>query len=125
VRQSPQYDNNGESAINVKGNHSVIGCAIRADDTEYDDATRNASWIFMVGYKRVPFLRGRRASTIRRAAKSWVGRLIEPQVLFPVTALLLLAVVWAMTYGMVRVSHSAAVSAAMASSSELVDTDEA
>jgi diguanylate cyclase (GGDEF)-like protein len=62
---------------------------------------------------------------IKRAAKRYVAWLIEPQVIFPLTATLLLVVLWAMTFGIVRVSHSAAVSAAMASSSELVDTYEA
>jgi len=54
-----------------------------------------------------------------------VGRLTEPQVLFPLTALLLLTGVWAMTFGIARVRHAAAEQAAAASSAELLNTYEA
>jgi len=51
-----------------------------------------------------------------------IGRLTEPQVLFPLTALLLLAAVWTMTFGIAKVRQAAAVQAASASSSELLGT---
>jgi diguanylate cyclase (GGDEF)-like protein len=60
-----------------------------------------------------------------QAFKRGVGRLTEPQILFPVTALILLTGVWAMTFGIARVRHSAAEQAAAASSAELLDTYEA
>jgi diguanylate cyclase (GGDEF)-like protein len=59
------------------------------------------------------------------AVKRRIGRATEPQVLFPLTAALLLAGVWVMTAGIVRVRDSAALHAAVASSSELLDTYEA
>jgi diguanylate cyclase (GGDEF)-like protein len=57
--------------------------------------------------------------------KRCVGRLTEPQILFPLTAFLLLTGVWGMTYGIARVRHAAAEQAAEASSAELLDTYEA
>jgi diguanylate cyclase (GGDEF)-like protein len=60
-----------------------------------------------------------------QAFKRRIGRLTEPQILFPLTALLLLTGVWAMTFGIARVRHAAAERAAAASSAELLDTYEA
>jgi diguanylate cyclase (GGDEF)-like protein len=60
-----------------------------------------------------------------RTFKRRVGRLTEPQVLFPLTALLLLTGVWAMTVGIVRVRHTAAERAAAASNDQLLATYEA
>jgi diguanylate cyclase (GGDEF)-like protein len=57
--------------------------------------------------------------------KRRVGRLTEPQVLFPLTALLLLTGVWAMTFGIAHIRHVAAEQAAAASNAELLDTYEA
>jgi diguanylate cyclase (GGDEF)-like protein len=57
--------------------------------------------------------------------KHRIGHLTEPQVLFPLTALLLLTGVWAMTFGIARVRHAAAEQAAAASSAELLNTYEA
>jgi diguanylate cyclase (GGDEF)-like protein len=54
-----------------------------------------------------------------------VGRFTEPQILIPATAVLLLAMVWAMTFSIVKVRHSAAEHAAAVSSGELLDTYEA
>jgi diguanylate cyclase (GGDEF)-like protein len=59
------------------------------------------------------------------AFKLRIGRLTEPQVLFPLMALLLLTGVWAMTFGIARVRHAAAEQAAAASNAELLDTYEA
>jgi hypothetical protein len=59
------------------------------------------------------------------AFKRRIGRITEPQILFPITALLLLAAVWTMTFGIIRVRQSATVHAASAASSELLDTYEA
>ena len=59
------------------------------------------------------------------AFKLHVGRLTEPQVLFPLIAVLLLTAVWAMTFGIARVRHAAAEQAAAASTAELLDTYEA
>ena len=57
--------------------------------------------------------------------KRRLGRLTEPQVLFPLTALLLLTGVWAMTFGIARVRYAAAEQAASVSSAELLNTYEA
>ena len=54
-----------------------------------------------------------------------IGRITEPQFLFPLTALLLLSAVWAMTFEIARVRQAAAVHAAAASSGEILDTYEA
>jgi diguanylate cyclase (GGDEF)-like protein len=57
--------------------------------------------------------------------KRRIGRLTEPQVLFPLTAFLLLTGVWVMTFGIARVRHTAAEQAAAASSAEVLNTYEA
>jgi diguanylate cyclase (GGDEF)-like protein len=54
-----------------------------------------------------------------------IGRVTEPQILFPFIAVLLLTAVWAMTFSIGRVRHSDAVHAASSSSNELLDTYEA
>jgi diguanylate cyclase (GGDEF)-like protein len=59
------------------------------------------------------------------AFKRRVGRLTEPQVLFPLIALLLLTGVWVMTFGIARVRHASAEQEAAASNAELLDTYEA
>jgi diguanylate cyclase (GGDEF)-like protein len=58
---------------------------------------------------------------LRRAS----GRATEPQVLFPLVAALLLAVIWGTTVGAIRVKRSAAEHAAAVSSRELLGTYEA
>jgi diguanylate cyclase (GGDEF)-like protein len=60
-----------------------------------------------------------------KALKGRVGRLTEPQILFPVAAFLLLAAVWAMTLSVARLRTAAAEQAAAAASTELLDTYEA
>jgi diguanylate cyclase (GGDEF)-like protein len=57
--------------------------------------------------------------------KRRLHRLTEPQVLFPLTALLLLTGVWGMTFSIARVRHAAAEQAAAASSAAMLDTYEA
>jgi diguanylate cyclase (GGDEF)-like protein len=59
--------------------------------------------------------------TIRRA----LGRVTEPQVLFPLIAIVLLAVIWGTTAGAIRVRQSDAAHAAAVSSHELLGTYEA
>jgi hypothetical protein len=54
-----------------------------------------------------------------------LGRVTEPQILFPAVALLLLTVIWGTTLGVVKVRHADAEHAAAASSRELLDTYEA
>ena len=54
-----------------------------------------------------------------------IHRLTEPQVLFPLTTLLLLGGIWAMTLSIARVRHAAAEQAAAASNAALLDTYEA
>src|SRR5580698_4482996 len=54
-----------------------------------------------------------------------IGRVTEPQILFPFIAVLLLAAVWVMTFSIGKVRHSDAVHAAAAASGELLDTYEA
>ncbi len=62
-----------------------------------------------------------RTDTIRRI----LARAADPQVLFPIIAAFLLAIIWISTLGVVRVKHSAAEHAAAVSSRELLDTYEA
>ena len=54
-----------------------------------------------------------------------LGRLAEPQVLFPIIAALFLAVIWATTFGLTRIKHAAAEHAAAVLSRELLETYEA
>jgi diguanylate cyclase (GGDEF)-like protein len=54
-----------------------------------------------------------------------IGRVTEPQILFPCIAVLLLTAVWVMTFSIGKVRHSDAVRAAAAASGELLDTYEA
>ncbi|HEV7606704.1 MAG TPA: EAL domain-containing protein [Steroidobacteraceae bacterium] len=54
-----------------------------------------------------------------------LARGTEPQILFPVTAVLLLGVIWGTTFGVIRVRHTTAAQAAAASSRELLETYEA
>jgi diguanylate cyclase (GGDEF)-like protein len=54
-----------------------------------------------------------------------LGRAIEPQILFPLTALLLLTLMWATTVGVIRVKRSDAEHVAAISSRELLGTYEA
>jgi diguanylate cyclase (GGDEF)-like protein len=54
-----------------------------------------------------------------------LGRATEPQILFPLITGFFLAVIWGTTFGVIRVKHSAADQAAVASSRELLDTYEA
>jgi len=60
-----------------------------------------------------------------RAFKLRIARVIESQTLFPLAALLLVAGVWAVTYGVAGVRNSAAEQQAAASNAELLDTYEA
>jgi diguanylate cyclase (GGDEF)-like protein len=59
--------------------------------------------------------------TLRRS----LARTIEPQVLFPLIALVLLVVIWGTTFGVIKVKSAAAEHAAAASSRELLSTYEA
>ena len=59
--------------------------------------------------------------TLRRR----MARATEPQILFPVIALLLLATIWGTTFGVIRVRTAAAERAAAVSSRELLSTYEA
>jgi diguanylate cyclase (GGDEF)-like protein/PAS domain S-box-containing protein len=54
-----------------------------------------------------------------------LSRIAEPRVLFPVIALLFLAVIWGMTWSLVRAERNAAQAAAAISTGELADTYEA
>jgi len=54
-----------------------------------------------------------------------LGRATEPQILFPLTAVLLLTVIWVTTTGVIAVKRSAAEHVAAVSSRELLDTYEA
>jgi diguanylate cyclase (GGDEF)-like protein len=54
-----------------------------------------------------------------------LGRTAEPQFLFPLIAVLLLAVVWGTTFSLVRLKYSSAEQASVASGGELLDTYEA
>jgi EAL domain-containing protein (putative c-di-GMP-specific phosphodiesterase class I) len=54
-----------------------------------------------------------------------LSRITEPQVLFPLVAVLLLAAIWSTTLGVIRVQHAAAEHAAAVSSRELLGTYEA
>lgn len=54
-----------------------------------------------------------------------LGRATEPQILFPLIAVFLLAVIWGTTFGVIRVKISAAEHAAAVSSRELLGTYEA
>jgi diguanylate cyclase (GGDEF)-like protein len=54
-----------------------------------------------------------------------IGRVTEPQILFPFIAILLLTAVWVMTFSISKVRHTDAVHSAAAASSELLDTYEA
>jgi hypothetical protein len=60
-----------------------------------------------------------------RLFKYRLDRLTEPQILFPLTALLLLTGVWAVTFGIARARYAAAERTAAASSAELLNTYEA
>jgi diguanylate cyclase (GGDEF)-like protein len=62
---------------------------------------------------------------VRDALRRLVGRSTEPEVLFPLVAALLLAVIWTTTLGLVRVKQSATESSAAGSSRELLETYEA
>jgi hypothetical protein len=54
-----------------------------------------------------------------------LGRVTEPQILFPLIALFLLTVLWGTTLGILRVRHADAEHAAAVSSREILDTYEA
>jgi diguanylate cyclase (GGDEF)-like protein len=54
-----------------------------------------------------------------------IARAIEPQILFPLIALVLLVAIWGTTIGLIRVKSAAAEHAAAASSRELLSTYEA
>lgn len=59
------------------------------------------------------------------AVKHWISRISEPAVLFPLIALVVLAVIWSSTLNLIRVQRSAAQHSAEVSSSELAETYEA
>jgi diguanylate cyclase (GGDEF)-like protein/PAS domain S-box-containing protein len=65
---------------------------------------------------------------LKRAAmylRRGMSRVVEPYVLFPAIAVILLGVVWGTTLNLIQVERAAAEKAAMASSQELADTYEA
>jgi hypothetical protein len=59
--------------------------------------------------------------TFRRGSR----RLSEPQILFPLIGMLVLAVIWGTTFGIIRAENSAAERAAAASTRALLGTYEA
>ena len=65
------------------------------------------------------------AATPGRRLGRALGRLSEPYVLFPMSALLLLAVIWGSTENLIKVERENADRAAISSTKELVDTYEA
>src|SRR5579859_3998444 len=60
-----------------------------------------------------------------RAFHHRIGRAAEPQILFPLIAVLLLTVIWGIVLVLLKVRHSDAEHAAAVSSGELLDTYEA
>jgi diguanylate cyclase (GGDEF)-like protein len=62
---------------------------------------------------------------MREALHRVIRRLAEPQILFPLIAVAWLAVIWAVTLGLIRIKHTEAEHDAAASSRELVGTYEA
>jgi hypothetical protein len=61
------------------------------------------------------------AAKLRR----WMGHAMEPHILFPMIAALVLAVIWGATLSLIKVERTTAERAAVASSHELADTYEA
>jgi len=57
--------------------------------------------------------------------KHWLSRATEPALLFPTVAIVVLALIWGMTYNLARVQRVAAENAAILSSQELASTYEA
>jgi len=60
-----------------------------------------------------------------KIVRHWFGRATEPVILFPTIAIIVLALIWGMTYNLARVEHAAAEQAAKVSSRELAETYEA
>ena len=61
----------------------------------------------------------------RPPSRRVLSRLVEPLVVLPIVAAMLLTVIWATTWSVVRAERAAAQSAAVASTLELADTYEA
>jgi len=57
--------------------------------------------------------------------RHWLSRATEPVILFPTIAVIVLALIWGMTYNLSQVEHAAAEQAARVSSRELAETYEA
>lgn len=57
--------------------------------------------------------------------KLWLARTTEPAILFPAVAIIVLALIWGMTFNLIRVERAAAEQAITVSSRELADTYEA
>ena len=62
---------------------------------------------------------------LKDAFQRTVAWATEPQILFPLTAMVLLVVIWGTTFGVLRIRHADAEHAAALSSRELLDTYEA
>jgi hypothetical protein len=61
----------------------------------------------------------------KQALNSRLSHAAEPQFLFPIIALVLLAVVWGTTFGLTRLKYTSAERASVVSARELLDTYEA
>lgn len=57
--------------------------------------------------------------------RAWLNRLIEPHVLFPALASLVLAIIWATTANLIRVERANAAAASAAAALDLIDTYDA
>ncbi|HYD34069.1 MAG TPA: EAL domain-containing protein [Methylophilaceae bacterium] len=62
---------------------------------------------------------------VLQSLKHWLRQATEPVILFPTIAILVLALIWGMTYNLARIEHAAADHAARVSSHELAETYEA
>jgi diguanylate cyclase (GGDEF)-like protein len=59
------------------------------------------------------------------ASRHWLSRATEPAILFPAIAIIVLVLIWGMTFNLIRVERAAAEHAATVSSRELAETYEA
>ena len=57
--------------------------------------------------------------------RHWLNVATEPAILFPVISIIVLAVIWGMTWNLIRVQHAAAEHGAITTSRELAETYEA
>lgn len=64
-------------------------------------------------------------SGLKTASKRWLSRATEPSILFPAVTLIVLALIWGMTFNLIKVEQTAAEHSAIVSSRELAETYEA